>query len=113
LSGSHPKAPGFAGGYLLSKEAQETIKEWIEKKTHVRFLLTTNHVSKLDPALKSRFNEIDFNVSDKSKDAMIEDTVSRFEKKLTAAGYERDEASIRECVSEHYPDYRKVANDLH
>jgi DNA polymerase III delta prime subunit len=98
---------------LMSKDAQETIKEYLEKKTHVRFLLTTNHESKLDDALKSRFRKIDFNVSVLARDTIIEEIVSRFEKKLTSAGYKRDEASIRESVSEHYPDLRKVANDLH
>jgi replication factor C small subunit len=98
----------------MSKDAQETLKYYVDKVSdETRFLLAMNDITKSPPALTSRFTQIDFDVPAKDVDAFIERMISRYQKKLMSAGYLVDEACIRETVCVYFPDLRKIANQLH
>jgi replication-associated recombination protein RarA len=96
---------------FLSANAQAALRLVIEKSTHVRFLMTGNNISKLDPAIKSRCMPISFDVRPLEAEATIQRLLPRYIDKLGRLGYANIEAELlsRE-MHVNFPDLRKLAS---
>lgn len=92
----------------------KALRGFIEEfHNNCRFIATANYVNKIIPALRSRFQEFDFNmnVQDLRKE-MIPKVVSRVCGLLTLEKIEFDKEAIALLVEDKYPDIRKVYNVL-
>ena len=96
----------------LSRNAQAALRGLIEKRQHVRFLMTANDVAKLDPALKSRCMPICFDLSKKDEPEVIARLCARYEERLKELGFVVDPTRLSEIVHVHFPDLRAIANRL-
>jgi replication-associated recombination protein RarA len=96
----------------LSANAQAALRNIIEKSTHVRFLMTGNDISKLQPALKSRCKPIGFDVGPLEAEAAIKRLLPRYADKLAQLGYDVDPAWLNREMHVFFPDLRKVANGI-
>jgi replication-associated recombination protein RarA len=98
---------------FLSANAQAALRGVIERSTHVRFLMTGNNISKMDPAIKSRCRPICFDVGPLDEEATIQRLVPRYIDKLGQLGYADIDAELlsRE-MHLVFPDLRKFANSI-
>jgi replication-associated recombination protein RarA len=96
---------------FLSVNAQAALRGAIEKSTHIRFLMTGNNISKLDPAIKSRCMPISFDVGPLEAEATIKRLLPRYIDKLGRLGYDNIDAEwlSREMLV-NFPDLRKLAS---
>ena len=91
----------------LTTAAQESLKSLMEEKSaYVRFIFTVNHVNKLIPELRSRFQEFSFKASD------IDDVTVYACKVLKAESVKFDLETVDRYVAQYYPDVRKIINTL-
>ncbi len=74
-----------------------------------RFIATCNHVNKIIPPLRSRFQEFDFNMNIQTlREEMIPKVVKRISLILNVEKIEFDVSAIEELVETKYPDIRKI-----
>jgi DNA polymerase III delta prime subunit len=87
----------------LSLDAQALLRALIEGVSgSCRFIATCNHINKVIPALRSRFQEYEFKAP--QREAVLERMVSILEK----SGIEADLDDIEKVVEAGYPDLRKT-----
>lgn len=91
----------------LTADAQDALKRFTEEKSdYVRFILTCNHSNKLNPPLKSRFQEYTFTAISKDDAAEYLATILVKEKvKFTIN-------TLDKHIEAGYPDIRKMVNTL-
>jgi len=102
------KVVQFEEFYKLHSSAQKALRNITEDYSdRVRFIATCNYVSKLEPALVSRFQQLDLDTV--SMDAIL-DAVSRI-----IEGEELDfneEDDILSHIEAYAPDMRKIINSI-
>jgi replication-associated recombination protein RarA len=96
----------------LSKNAQAAMRGTVEKYPWAAFLLTANDVSKLHPAIKSRFLEVCFDVSVLDANAVIERVLPMYEQRLLELGCKVPYERLRQIMYLKFPDLRAVAMKL-
>lgn len=95
----------------VSEKLQDRLRYDIEEKSKsCRFILTTNELSQLSDAIRSRCFPISFDPSHKDKDHIIKRLESRIASKLEA--YKVSDEAISKAVHDHFPDMRKIANAI-
>jgi len=90
-------------------QLQLALKADIERFTFCRFIITANHVAKIVEPLRSRCQEFNFNMMEKS---VIEDmkpkVLKRLKNVLKFEKVEFDEETVGKIVDKFYPDIRKM-----
>ena len=109
------KVVWFDEAEKLTKDAQDALKGVIEKyESNVLFLFTSNHPEKLIAPLHSRFEYINFNITD---DNILTDLKGQYGKKIMEIvqkeGYKIDREAGNYLVNEIFPDLRKITGLLY
>lgn len=96
-----------------SSQLQDDLKTFIEEySSRVRFLATSNNISKIDDAIKSRFNLINFRPSPDEIKALKLKHCIRIDEILLRDGFKVSKKDISGFVNKRYPDLRKTWNDI-
>lgn len=112
----------FAGGrkYIILDEAdslthhiQPALRNFMEEYSkNCGFILTCNYKNKIIPALQSRCSTIDFTVPKRDAQKLALLFFKRACEILENEGIQFDQKSVAALVQRHYPDWRRVLNEL-
>jgi replication factor C small subunit len=97
----------------LSPNAQAAFRNAIEEfASNCSFIFTCNYKNKLIEPLHSRCAVIDFNLKNNEKAQMASQFFKRIQGILQSEKVEFDSKVIAEVVKKHFPDFRRVINEL-
>lgn len=99
-----------------SAEFQDAFKAFIEKysKRGVRFIITTNHINKIDGGIKSRIPQINFDCLDRSEEKLIKQEIYKRIKNevLPAEGFDIPKDDLISIITKKFPDFRSIMVDV-
>jgi DNA polymerase III delta prime subunit len=114
-------AVSFAGGrkYVILDEAdnltnatQLALRSFVETYSNTGFLLSCNHLHRIEEALRSRMAHIEFRIPKEEKPALAKEFYKRACMILEAEEVVYDKAVLVEVVKRFFPDFRKVLMEL-
>lgn len=96
-----------------SAELQDALKAFMEKyDDKVRFILTTNHINKINGELKSRFNEVNFDPINQQEREYLKKHYLIYLKAVCKKENVEDllnrEDILNDLINKHFPDLRKT-----
>lgn len=93
--------------------AQDALKGFFEQYASTSaFVLTANHIHKINDPIKSRFSEIDFTIKPEDKNTIAIAFMKRLVEICAKEGVAADKKAIAELVKKFFPDFRKCINEL-
>lgn len=99
--------------YLNPNHIQPALRNFIEQYSkNCGFILTCNYKNKIIEPLQSRLSLVDFKIDPKQAGKVASQIHSRLLTILVAENIPYDEAVVAELVKKHFPDWRKVINEL-
>lgn len=99
--------------YLNPNSTQPALRAFIEEfANNCRFILTCNFKNRIIEPLHSRCAVIDFKITGQEKTDVMGKFFKRVVKILKTEGVEFDPKVIAELVQKHFPDYRRILNEL-
>jgi len=99
--------------FLNPNSTQPALRNFMEEFAgNCRFILTCNFKNKILPALRSRCSEIDFHFKKKDKQELAVGLFNRVKDILKIENIKYDEKVIAELVKKHFPDMRRVLNEI-
>lgn len=99
--------------YMNSDSVQPALRSFIEEfSNNCRFIFTCNFKNRLIEPLHSRCAIIDFKIEPKDKQDMAAQFFKRATKILKQENIEFDPKVVAELITKHFPDYRRVLNEL-
>jgi len=97
----------------LTPNAQAILRNAIEEfATNCSFIFTCNYKSKIIDPLHSRCAVVDFSLKNDEKQKMASGFFKRITHILDTEKVEHDEKVIAEVIKKHFPDFRRVINEL-
>jgi DNA polymerase III delta prime subunit len=97
----------------LSPNAQACLRNAIEEfAANCSFIFTCNYKAKIIDPLHSRCAVIDFGMKNGEKQKMASAFFKRIQSVLESENVEYDDKVIAELVKKHFPDFRRVINEL-
>jgi DNA polymerase III delta prime subunit len=115
-------AVSFSGGrkYVIIDEAdyltpqtQAALRSFSEEfSKNCGFIFTCNFKNRIIDALHSRFSLVDFSVDKSEKPKLASQFFKRVLSILTEQGVEYDQKVIAKVIEKHFPDFRRVLNEL-
>jgi DNA polymerase III delta prime subunit len=96
----------------LTKDAQNSLKGVIEQFKNTRFFFTSNNVNDIIEPIRSRCSNINFRIGSDEKPKMASAFYRRVNKILQENSLEADKTVILELINRHFPDYRRILNEL-
>ncbi len=97
----------------LTPNAQAILRNAIEEFSgNCSFIFTCNYKSKIIDPIHSRCAVIDFNLKNNEKATMAAQFFKRIQSVLQSESVEYDDKVIAEVVKKHFPDFRRVLNEL-
>lgn len=99
----------------VSSSYQDALKAFIEQyHKNVRFILTTNHISKISDGIKSRFTCINFDCLDLSEEKLLKQELY---KKITSIiapneNFEIPKEKLANIINKKFPDFRSILVEL-
>jgi len=97
--------------YLNPQSTQPALRGFIEEfANNCRFILTCNFKNRIIEPLHSRCGVYEFNTGDKSK--LCGQFMKRCQYILDQEGIGYDNKPLAELIMKHYPDWRRVINEL-
>ena len=97
--------------YSNAQSTQPALRGFIEEfSNNCRFILTCNFKNRIIEPLHSRCTTINFSVPKKEKPKMASQFMDRVKYILEGVPYE--EKVIAELIMKHFPDFRRVLNEL-
>lgn len=112
----------FTGGrkYVILDEAdylttatQAALRNFMEEYSkNCGFILTCNFSNRIMDALRSRCSTIHFKIDKKEMPKLAAQFMKRATQILNENNIEYDKAVVASVISKHYPDWRKVLNEL-
>ena len=113
LSGGKKVVILYEADYLNPTSTQPALRGFIEEfHNNCRFIFTCNFKNRLIPALHSRFSIIEFRIVDKDKPRLASKLFKRAELILEEHNISYDGKVLAELIKKHFPDFRKVINEL-
>jgi len=119
---NYASSMSFAGGRkviiideadYLSVNAQACLRNAIEEfASNCSFIFTCNYKAKIIDPLHSRCAVIDFGMKNGEKQKMAGAFFKRIQSILETEKVEYDDKVIAELVKKHFPDFRRVINEL-
>jgi DNA polymerase III delta prime subunit len=113
----------FAGGrkyvildeadYLNANSTQPALRNFMEEfSKNCGFILTCNFRNRIIDPLQSRCSVIDFDIPKDEKPKIAAQFFKRATDILTTEGVEFDQKAVAAVVQKHFPDWRRVLNEL-
>jgi replication factor C small subunit len=97
----------------ITAAAQAGFRAFIEEfSNNCTFIFTCNFKNRLIEAIHSRCKTIEFKVSNKDKPALAAQFFKRVTQILKEEEIEFDKKVVAEIVNKHFPDFRRVLNEL-
>jgi len=97
----------------LSPAVQPALREFMERFSSVcTFILTCNYRNRIIAPLQSRLSLIDFYIPTEEKGPIFKQFNDRVCDILTKENVEFDEKIVATFIVKHFPDFRKVINEL-
>jgi len=99
--------------YLNANSTQPALRNFMEEfSKNCGFILTCNFKNRIIEPLHSRCAVIDFAISKKNVAKLAAQFMKRVEHILKTEGVEYDKATIAAFIQKHFPDWRRVLNEL-
>lgn len=99
--------------YLNAQSTQPALRNFMEEFSgNCGFILTCNYRGRIIPALQSRCRVIDFTFSREDTVAMAAAFFKRITWVLDQEGVRYDKQAVGEVIKRHFPDWRRVLNEL-
>jgi DNA polymerase III delta prime subunit len=99
--------------YLNPNSTQPALRAFIEEfANNCRFIFTCNFKNRIISPLHSRTAVIEFKLTKADRPKMAGRFMKRLSEILVTEGVQYDERVIAEVLKKHFPDYRRVLNEL-
>jgi DNA polymerase III delta prime subunit len=99
--------------YLNAESVQPFLRGYMEEfSANCRFILTCNFKSKLIEPIHSRCTCVEFKIDSKDKQQIAASFFKRATTILKSENVEFDPKAVAELVTKHFPDYRRILNEL-
>lgn len=99
--------------YLNANSTQPALRNFMEEfSNNCGFILTCNYKNRIIEPLHSRCSVIDFVIPKQEKVSVGRLFFDRVKNILTQEKITFDKAAVAELVTRHYPDWRRVINEL-
>ena len=99
--------------YLNPQSTQPALRSFMEQYSkNCGFILTGNFKNKIIEPLQSRCSVIEFNINKSEKADMAKQFFARVQMILEAEGIEYDKKVLISLITKHFPDWRRVINEL-
>jgi DNA polymerase III delta prime subunit len=99
--------------YMKADTVQPALRSFIEEfSNNCRFIFTCNYKNRIIEPLHSRCSVIDFKIEPKDKQLLAGTFFKRATQILKQENVEFDPKVVAELVTKHFPDYRRVLNEL-
>ena len=96
-----------------TNDVQLLLRAFIEEfSANCRFIFTCNYKNRLVEPLHSRCACIDFSTNSKDRPGLAAQFFARLQEILDAEGVEYDNKVLVELINKHFPDWRRVLNEL-
>ena len=99
--------------YMNRESVQPALRGFIETfSENCRFVFTCNYANRLIDPLDSRTTVIDFKINPSDRPALASKFMERMKYILDTEGVQYNEKVLAELLMKHFPDYRRVLNEL-
>lgn len=99
--------------YLNANSTQPALRGFIEEfSNNCRFIFTCNFKNRIIEPLHSRCSVVEFKIDSKDKQQIAANFFKRAAGILKDEGIEFDPKVVAEVVTKHFPDYRRILNEL-
>lgn len=99
--------------YLNTNSTQPALRNFMEEfSKNCGFILTCNYKNRIIEPLHSRCSVVDFKITKKDMAKLAMQFMKRVGNILEAENIEYDKAVIAEVIQKHFPDWRRVLNEL-
>ena len=99
--------------YLNAETVQPALRNFMEEySSNCGFILTCNFVNKIIAPLHSRCSVVEFKMAASDKPALAGQLFKRVSSILAKENVEYDKQVVAEVVKRHFPDNRRVLNEL-
>ena len=99
--------------YLNPNSTQPALRAFIEEfSNNCRFIFTCNYKNRIIEPLHSRCAVVDFKIENKDKQEIAAAFFKRLTHILDTENIQYDPKPIVELVTKHFPDWRRVINEL-
>ena len=99
--------------YMNAESVQPALRSFIEEfSNNCRFIFTCNFKNRIIEPLRSRCANIEFKVDTKEKQAIAAQFFKRVTQILKNEQVEFDPKVVAELITQHFPDYRRILNEL-
>ena len=99
--------------YCNAESVQPALRNFIEEFAgNCSFIFTCNYKNKLIEPLHSRCAVIDFALKNGEKAQMASAFMKRVQSVLQSENVEYDDKVVAELIKKHFPDFRRVINEL-
>lgn len=99
--------------YLNPNSTQPALRGFIEEfSKNCRFIFTCNYKNRIIPPLHSRTTVIDFKLNKEDKPKVAAKFFKRLTEILEQENITFDNKVVAELLNKHFPDYRRVLNEL-
>ena len=99
--------------YLNANSTQPALRGFIEEfSNNCRFIFTCNYKNRIIEPLHSRCSVIEFKIESSEKPKIPAGFFKRVISILKTENIEHDPKVVAELISKHFPDYRRILNEL-
>lgn len=113
LSGGYKVVILDEADYLNAQSTQPALRGFIEEfSNNCRFILTCNFKNKIIEPLHSRCSVYEFQIPVDEKAKIAAKFFKRLQVILQTEGVEYDQAALAVLVEKHFPDWRRVLNEV-
>jgi DNA polymerase III delta prime subunit len=99
--------------YMNADSVQPALRSFIEEfSNNCRFIFTCNFKHRIIEPLRSRCANIEFKVDNKEKQVIAAQFFKRVTQILKNEQIEFDPKVVAELITQHFPDYRRILNEL-
>lgn len=99
--------------YMNAQTIQPALRNFMEEfSRNCGFILTCNFKSKIIEPLHSRCSVIQFKIDKKDIAKLATEFMKRVQNILETEGVEYDRAAVAGVITKHFPDWRRVLNEL-
>jgi len=99
--------------YLNPNSTQPALRGFIEEfSKNCRFIFTCNYKNRIIPPLHSRITVIDFKLGKEDRPVVAAKFFKRLTEILEQENITFDKKVVAELLNKHFPDYRRVLNEL-
>lgn len=99
--------------YLQANSTQPALRNYMEEfSANCRFIFTANYKNRIIEPIHSRCAVIEFKIDAKEKQEIAASFFKRATAILRQENVEFDPKVVAELVTKHFPDYRRILNEL-